>query len=85
MKLKELYSQIKETEEDFNPEATGNLLRFFDLIQKSPKFTTLANSIRRPTDKYKAVVKFAGMVGIPEEKLVSFISNQNNLTSRERQ
>lgn len=81
MKLNEIRKQIKED----GAETSVNLLRFFDVIQKSPKFSAITATIRRPTDKYKAIVKFAGMLGIPEEKLTSFINNQSNITSREQQ
>lgn len=71
MKLKKL---LKE-----QSDGTATILLLFDKLQNTPSFVTAINELKMPLDKYNAIIKFAGLVGIEENKLDSFMSNMKQL------
>jgi hypothetical protein len=71
-----LSSMIKE-----QSDGTATILLLFDKLQNTPSFITAINELKMPLDKYHAIIKFAGLVGIEENKLESFMSNMKQLKS----
>lgn len=63
--------------EDISPEAKSSMgiLLFFDRLQSNPKFQEMLSAIKLPTEKYQAISKFATLIGIPEPKLIDFLTN----------
>lgn len=79
MTKQELVQLIKE-ELDQTVTASANSLILMDKMKKSPQFMQMLQQIQLPTDKYKAIKKFANLLGIPEERFNDFCTQQNNLT-----
>jgi len=73
MKLKKLLQE--------HSDGTATILLLFDKLQNTPSFITAINELKMPLDKYHAIIKFAGLVGIEENKLESFMSNMKQLKS----
>jgi hypothetical protein len=71
MKLKKLLQEQSD--------GTATILLLFDKLQNTPSFITAINELKMPLDKYNAIIKFAGLVGIEENKLDSFMSNMKQL------
>jgi hypothetical protein len=49
-----------------------------DKLKNNPAFLKMLNQIYLPSDKYKAIKKFAGLVGIPEERFGDFVTQQES-------
>ena len=87
MKLKQLEEMIKRIyKEEIDPKATAsaNSLLLMDKLRKNPQFMEMLQQIDLPTDKYKAIQKFAALLGIPEERFNDFCSQQRNITNEAR-
>lgn len=73
--LKQLYEEIEP-----KANASANALLLMDKLRTEPQFMQMLQQINQPTDKYKAIKKFAALLGIPEERFNDFCTQQNNLT-----
>lgn len=73
MKLKNILK-----EETDSSAGLASTLLLFDKLRKTPAFITAVNSLQGPGDKYTAILKFAELVGVPESKFDSFITNMKN-------
>lgn len=73
-----LYQQIKEELETPNPEASANSVLLMQQIKNNPDMLSLLRNIYRPTDKFKAIKQFASLLGIPDERFVDFVTQQDN-------
>jgi plasmid maintenance system antidote protein VapI len=40
----------------------------------------MLQQIDLPTDQYKAIIRFAALLGIPEQRFTDFCQQQNNIT-----
>jgi len=89
MKLKPLLNKIME-DVDPNAMASANALLLIDRLKANPEFMKSLSQIQMPTDKYKAIIKFADLLGIPEDRFGDFIANmkvqsQHNQSQGEQQ
>jgi histone acetyltransferase (RNA polymerase elongator complex component) len=75
MKLKNL---LKESD------GLATVLIIFDKLSNNQSFISALNQIKMPTDKYTAIVKFATLLGIPEDKLEAFIQNVKSVQKNEQ-
>ena len=90
MTKKELLEMIKaevkkQLKEEIDPKATAsaNSLLLMDKLRKNPQFMKMLQQIDLPTDKYKAIQKFAALLGIPEERFNDFCSQQDSITKQQ--
>lgn len=74
MKLKSIYNHIVE-EIDPSAQASANALLLMNKLKTNPSFMNMLSEIQLPTDKYKAILQFANLLGIPEERFEDFIKN----------
>ena len=72
--LRQLYEEI-----DPKANASANALLLMDKLRKNPQFMKMLEQIELPSDKYKAIMKFANLLGIPEERFQDFCTQQSNL------
>lgn len=63
--------------------ASANVVLFISAIRNNPELVGMLRDIQQPTDKYKAIVKFASLLGIPEERFSDFLDQQQNLTNED--
>lgn len=77
MKLAKIYQQIKEENEP-NPESTATSVLLIQRLKTDPQTSNMLRSIYLPTDKFNAIKRFAGLLGIPDERFVDFINQQDN-------
>lgn len=77
MKLSKIYQQIKEENEP-NPESTATSVLLIQRLKTDPQTNNMLRSIYLPTDKFNAIKRFAGLLGIPDERFVDFINQQDN-------
>ena len=77
MKLRRIYQQIKEENEP-NPESTATSVLLIQRLKTDPQTNSMLRSIYLPTDKFNAIKRFAGLLGIPDERFVDFINQQDN-------
>ena len=72
---------LRQLYEDIDPKAnaSANALLLMDKLRKNPQFMKMLDQIDLPSDKYKAIMKFANLLGIPEERFQDFCTQQSNL------
>lgn len=75
MKLRQLFEEI-----DPKAQASANALLLMDKLRSNPAFMRMINEIQLPSDKYKAIQKFADLLGIPESRFADFVQQQENQT-----
>lgn len=68
----------EELQLDPKAQASANALLLMDKLKNNPAFLKMLNQIYLPSDKYKAIKKFAGLVGIPEERFSDFVTQQES-------
>jgi hypothetical protein len=73
--LKKIYEDLQL---DPKAQASANALLLMDKLKNNPTFQAMLNQIYLPSDKYKAVKKFASLLGIPEERFIDFATQQEN-------
>lgn len=73
MKLKKLFEEI-----DPKAQASANALLLMDKLRTNPQFMKMLDGIQLPSDKYKAITKFADLLGIPEQRFADFVQQQEN-------
>jgi hypothetical protein len=74
MKLKPLLNRLLE-DVDQDAMSSANALLLVDKIKSNPEIMKLLSQLQMPTDKYKAIVRFAGLLGVPEVRFDDFMSN----------
>ena len=82
MKLSKIFQQILQEEIDPKAAATASSILLMQQLKTNPSFMKMLDQIELPTDKYKAVLLFADLLGIPEERFDDFMNNskiKNNL------
>lgn len=77
MKLSTIYKQIKEENEPA-PESTASSVLLIQKIKSDPEMNNMLRSIYLPTDKFNAIKRFSNLLGIPDERFVDFITQQDN-------
>ena len=80
MKLKTLIEGMEN-----GADGTATILLLFDKLSKTPQFTAALNQIKMPSDKYNAILKFASMMGIPEQKFEAFMTNMKQIQNSKKQ
>jgi hypothetical protein len=73
--LRQLYEEIEPS-----ANASANSLILMDKLAKSPQIMQMLQQIDLPTDQYKAIIRFAALLGIPEQRFTDFCQQQNNIT-----
>lgn len=84
MKLTNIYRQLIE-EIDPKANATANSLLLMQKLKTNGQFMKMLSQISLPSDKYKAILLFADLLGVPEERFDDFMQNvkvqdQNEVT-----
>lgn len=74
MKLTKIYKQLIE-EIDPKANATANSLLLMQRLKTNGQFMKMLSQISLPSDKYKAILLFADLLGIPEERFDDFMQN----------
>lgn len=59
-------------------QSSANIVLLMNRLKTSPEFSQLLSQLVNPSDKYKAISKFADLLGIPSERFVDFIQQQKN-------
>lgn len=77
LKLRKLLEEI-----DPKAQASANALLLMDKLRSNPGFMNMINEIELPSDKYKAIQKFADLLGIPESRFADFVQQQENQIDR---
>lgn len=77
MKLRKLFEEI-----DPKAQASANALLLMDKLRSNPAFMRMINEIQLPSDKYKAIQKFADLLGVPESRFADFVQQQENQTDQ---
>ena len=77
--LTKIFQEIL-SEQGIDPkaQASANIVLLMDKLKTSPEFSQLLRELSLPSDKYKAIVKFADILGIPEQRFFDFMQNQQN-------
>lgn len=78
--MKNLRTIFSEITAGIDPaaQASANVILLMDKLKTSPEFSELLRQLGLPSDKYKAIIKFADLLGIPEQRFFDFIQNQEN-------
>jgi hypothetical protein len=58
--------------------AAANTILIMDALKKNSKFMSMLGAIKLPSDKYKAILMFAEILGIPEQRFIDFVNQQEN-------
>ena len=74
MKLRPILNRLIE-DVDQNAMASANALLLVDKLKSNPELMKALSQLQMPTDKYKAIVRFAGLIGVPEDRFDDFMSN----------
>lgn len=78
MKLKKIFEDTQ-----VNTDGIASTMLLFDKLKQSPAFQTVIQDLKMPVDKYNAIVRFAGLLGIPSEKFEDFMNNVKNIKGNE--
>lgn len=82
MKLRQIFEDIMQGRGiDPTAQASANIVLLMDKLKTAPEFSELLNQLANPLDKYKAIVKFADLLGIPNERVLDFMQQQQNITN----
>jgi hypothetical protein len=68
---------LKTLMEDVDPNAmsSANALLLVDKLRSNAELMDALSQLQLPTDKYKAIIKFASLIGIPEDRFEDFMRN----------
>lgn len=72
--LVKLLAEIQADASD--PQASADIVLVMDKLASDQNLRSMLQSIKMPTDKYKAITGFASLLGIPEQRLQDFIQQQ---------
>ncbi len=84
MNMKQIFESIL-SEIDPQAQSSADTLLFLDKMKTDPEFNQMLSGLTLPTDKYKAVEKFAGLLGIPSQRFMDFIQQQNQLVNGQKE
>ena len=73
LKLRRIFEEI-----DPKANASANALLLMDKLRTNPGFMKMIQEIQLPSDKYRAILKFADLLGIPEARFFDFAQQQEN-------
>lgn len=73
LKLRKIYEEV-----DPKAIASANALLLMDKLKTNPQFMKMITEIQLPSDKYRAILKFADLLGIPEQRFFDFAQQQDN-------
>lgn len=73
--LENIVRRIIKEEIDPKANAAANSLLLMDRLKNNPQFMKMIQEIQLPTDKYEAILHFANLLGIPEERFEDFMKN----------
>ncbi len=71
--------KLKRLLESDNANGIASILLLFDKLKTNSNFMQYINQITQPIDKYKAIVKFGEILGIPSSKFIDFVTNMKNI------
>lgn len=74
MTLRSLMEEI-----DPKAQASANAVLLMDKLRTNSQFMQMISQIQLPTDKYRAIQKFADLLGIPEQRFIDFCQQQENI------
>jgi len=68
---------LKRIIEDVDPDAmsSAKALLLVDKLRSNQELMNALSQLQLPSDKYKAILKFAGLIGIPEDRFGDFMNN----------
>lgn len=72
LKLSKLLRELSTQD----PNATATAVLAIQKIKSDAELVQMLESIYLPTDKYKTIIRFAGLLGIPSERFVDFVNQQ---------
>ncbi len=75
--LRQIYEEIEP-----QANASANSLILIDKLRKTPAVMQMLQQIDQPTDKYKAIMKFAALLGVPEQRFPDFVNQQSNIVNQ---
>lgn len=75
---KNLFEEI-----DGKANASANSVLLMDKLRTNSQFMQMLSEIQLPSDKYKAIQKFADLLGIPEQRFIDFCQQQENLSKQQ--
>lgn len=76
MSLRKLLSEI-DSELDPKAQASANAVLIVQKMRDNANIMKMLGQIYLPTDKYKAIVKFATLLGVPAERFDDFVQQQS--------
>lgn len=79
--LRQLFEEIKQGI-DPSAESSADVILMMDQIKN--QYAQQLRDVHLPSDKYKAILRFASILGIPSERFVDFIQNQENNKGNEK-
>lgn len=71
--LRRLYEEIGQ-----KADAAASSILVMDALKKNSKFMSMLSTVKLPSDKYKAILMFAEILGIPEQRFNDFVNQQEN-------
>jgi hypothetical protein len=74
MKLTPLFRRLLE-DVDPNAMSSANALLLVDKLKANTELMSALSQLEMPSDKYKAIMKFAELLGIPQDRFEDFMSN----------
>lgn len=75
--MKSLRQLLIEIEVDPQAQASANAVLLVQNLRSNPEVMQMLDQIYLPTDKYKAVKKFAELLGISGERFNDFMQQQS--------
>lgn len=75
---KNLFEEI-----DGKANASANSVLLMDKLRTNSQFMQMLSEIQLPSDKYRAIQKFADLLGIPEQRFIDFCQQQENLSKQQ--
>lgn len=76
MSMRKIFESILHEVEP-SAQSSADILLFINKMKSDPEFSQMLSNLTLPTDKYKAIVQFASMLGIPDQRFDDFIRQQS--------
>lgn len=76
--MKSLMQLLREIEDEQQSDATAvaDVVLVLDKLASDETLRGMLQSVKMPSDKYKAITGFAELLGIPKQRLGDFIQQQ---------
>lgn len=76
--MKTLTQLLREIEDERQSDASAvaDVVLVLDKLTNDETLRGMLQSVKMPSDKYKAIAGFAELLGIPKQRLVDFIQQQ---------